>query len=337
MGAAMKAVVIHEFGNPGVLNVEDVPEPTLEAGEITIKVRAATVNQTLDVALRAGKYARRPPLPHVLGSDAAGEIAAVAPDVKTLKVGDRVVCHPIIGRQPTGAPKLLGVDTWGTYAEFVKVPASTVQIVPDKLDFITAAVVGRHGPLAFTQLRDRAQVKPGEWVLVMGAAGGLGSALVQAAKYLGARVIAAAGSEARVAAAIELGADEGINYRSQDLTAEARRITGGSGVNVVLDNIGDPVTFPKALAALGFQGRLVTAGGHGGGNVPLDVKYLYLNVITIFGNPIDTPDNFRLALQVAAEGRLKVLIDEVLPLQEARRAHEIVEARSGIGKVVLTP
>ena len=333
----MKAIVIRQFGNPGVLNLEDVPQPTLEAGEIAIKVRAATVNQTLDVALRAGKYARRPPLPHVLGSDAAGEVTAVASNVKTLKVGDRVVCHPIIGRQPNGAPKLLGVDTWGTYAQFVKVPATTVQIVPDTLDFITAAVVGRHGPLAFTQLRDRAQVKPGEWVLVMGAAGGLGSALVQAAKYLGARVIAAAGSEARVAAAIELGADEGINYRSQDLTAEARRITGGSGVSVVLDNIGDPVTFPKALASLGFQGRLVTAGGHGGGNVPLDVKYLYLDVITIFGNPIDTPDNFRLALQVAAEGKLKVLIDKVLPLQEARRAHEIVEERSGIGKVVLTP
>ena len=334
---AMQAVVIHEFGNPSVLNLEDVPPPTLETGEIVIKVRAATVNQTLDVALRAGKYARRPPLPHVLGSDAAGEVTAVASDVKTLKAGDRVVCHPIVGRQPNGAPKLLGVDTWGTYAQFVKVPASTVQIVPDTLDFITAAVVGRHGSLAFTQLRDRAQVKPGEWVLVMGAAGGLGSALVQAAKYLGARVIAAAGSEARVAAAIELGADEGINYRNQDLTAEARRITGGLGVNVVLDNIGDPVTFPKALASLGFQGRLVTAGGHGGGNVPLDVKYLYLNVITIFGNPIDTPNNFKLALQVAAEGKLKVLIDKVLPLQEARRAHEIVEERSGIGKVVLTP
>ena len=131
----------------------------------------------------------------------------------------------------------------------------------------------------------------------------LGSALVQAAKYLGARVIAAAGSDERVKAALEFGADEGINYRSQDLTAEARRITGGAGVNVVLDNIGDPATFPKALASLGFQGRLVTAGGHGGGNVPLDVKYLYLNVITIFGNPIDTPENFRLALKVAAEGK----------------------------------
>jgi NADPH:quinone reductase-like Zn-dependent oxidoreductase len=332
----MKAMVIRKFGDPSVLELEDVPQPVPEAGEIVIKVAAATVNQTLDVALRAGKYARRPPLPHVVGSDAAGEVAAVAPDVKTLKVGDRVVCHPIVGRQPNGGPRLLGVDTWGTYAEFVKVPAGTVQIVPDALDDITAAVVGRHGPLAFTQLRDRAQVKPGEWVLVMGAAGGLGSAIVQAAKYLGARVIAAAGSDERVKAALDLGADEGVNYRSKDLTAEARRITGGAGVNVVLDNIGDPGTFPKALASLGFMGRLVTAGGHGGGNVPLDVKYLYLNVITIFGNPIDTPDNFRLALKVAAEGKLKVLIDQVLPLEEAGRAHQIVEARAGIGKVVLT-
>src|SRR5258708_4741654 len=204
----MKAIVIHQFGDPSVLNLEDVSQPTLEAGEIVIKVRAVTVNQTLDVALRAGKYARRPPLPHVPGSDGAGEVAAVASDVKTLKVGDRVVCHPIVGRQPNGALKLLGVDTWGTYADFVKVPASTVQIVPDTLDFITAAVVGRHGPLAFTQLRDRAQVKPGEWVLVMGAAGGLGSALVQAAKYLGARVIAADSSQVPVEAAIEFGSVE---------------------------------------------------------------------------------------------------------------------------------
>lgn len=119
----MKAIVIHQFGSPNVLKFQDVAQPNLEAGEIAIKVRAATVNRTLDVALRAGTYTRRPPLPHVLGSDAAGEVAAVASDVTTLRLGDRVVCHPIIGRQPNGAPKLLGVDTWGTYAEFVKVPA----------------------------------------------------------------------------------------------------------------------------------------------------------------------------------------------------------------------
>ena len=335
--ATMRAIVFREFGGPSVLNLQDVPLPAPSNEEVVIKVMAATVNRTLDMALRAGKYARRPPLPHVPGSDAAGEVAAVGPGARKFKVGDRVVCHPIVGRRADGGPRLLGVDTWGTYAEYVKVPVDTVQVIPDALDFVTAAVVGRHGPLAFTQLRDRAKVKPGEWVLVMGASGGLGSALVQAAKYIGARVIAAAGSNERVNAAVELGADEGINYRSKDLTAEARRITGGAGVNVVLDNIGDPETFPKGLASLGLYGRLVTAGGHGGGNVPLDVKHLYLNVITIFGDPNDTPDNFRLALKVAAEGKLKVLIDHVLPLGEARRAHEIVEQRLGIGKVVLTP
>jgi NADPH:quinone reductase-like Zn-dependent oxidoreductase len=332
---SMKAIVIREFGEPNVLNLEEVPEPSLAAGQILIKVHAATVNQTLDVAVRAGKYARRPLLPHVLGSDASGEVVAVATDVRSPKVGDRVVCHPFVGRQPNGMPQLLGVDTWGTYADFVKVPASTVQIVPDQLDFVTAAVVARHGPLAFTQLRDRAQIKPGEWVLIMGASGGLGSTLVQAAKYLGARVIAAAGDDARVRTAIELGADHGINYRTQDLTDEAKRLTGGAGVNVVTDNIGDPVTFPKALASLGFQGRLITAGAHAGGQVTLDVKHLYLNVITIFGNPMDTPDNFRLALKVAAEGKIKALIQKVVPLREARHAHELVESRSGIGKVVL--
>ncbi len=155
-----------------------------------------------------------------------------------------------------------------------------------------------------------------------------GQPVASAARWCRRRSISARASsrppaaDERVAAALELGADEGINYRRQDLTVEARRITGGAGVNVVADNIGDPDTFPKALAALGFQGRLVTAGGHGGGNVPLDVKYLYLNVITIFGNPIDTPDNFRLALKVAAEGKLKVLIDKVMPLAEARVAHD---------------
>lgn len=335
--AAMKAIVIREFGKPDVLNLEDVPEPSLGAGQILIKVRAATVNQTLDVAVRAGKYARRPLLPHVLGSDASGEVVAVATDVSSPKVDDRVVCHPFVGRQSNGLPQLLGVDTWGTYADFVKVPAGTVQIVPDELDFVTAAVVARHGPLAFTQLRERAQLKPGEWVLIMGASGGLGSTLVQAAKYLGAQVIAAAGSDAGVRTAIELGADHGINYRTQDLTDETKRLTGGAGVNVVADNIGDPVTFPKALASLGFQGRFITAGAHAGGQVTLDVKHLYLNVITIFGNPMDTPENFRLALKVAAEGKIKALIQKVLPLREARHAHEIVESRSGIGKVVLTP
>ena len=128
-----------------------------------------------------------------------------------------------------------------------------------------------------------------------------------------------------------------MNYRTQDLTAEVRRITGGHGVNVVLENEGDPDLFPKAFAALARGGRLVTAGGHAGGIVPLDVKYLYLNRITVIGDPLDTADNFELGLALAAQGRLNALLDQVLPLSQAAHAHELVAARDGIGKVLLDP
>jgi NADPH:quinone reductase-like Zn-dependent oxidoreductase len=171
----------------------------------------------------------------------------------------------------------------------------------------------------------------------MGAAGGLGSAGVQAAKYLGARVIAAAGADERVQAATGLGADAGVNYRTQDLTAEVMRITGGTGVNVVFENIGAPELFPKAFSCVTRHGRLVTAGGHGGGVVPLDVNHLYLNQITILGATGSKSEDVTASLAAAAEGRFRALIDQILPLSEAPRAHEIVAARSGLGKVVLDP
>ena len=162
---------------------------------------------------------------------------------------------------------------------------------PDSLDFATATVVSRHAPTAFTLLRDRAKLQAGEWVLVMGAAGGLGSAGIQVAKYLGAKVIAAAGAAERVKVGLDLGADAGVNYRAQDLTIEAMRITEGKGVNVVFENIGDPDLFPKAFAAMARRGRLVTAGGHGGGIVPLDVNRLYQNHLTIIGATGETPED----------------------------------------------
>lgn len=333
----MKAIVFHEFGPPEVLRLEDVATPAPGPGEVLLKVHAVSVNRTLDLVLRAGQYARRPPLPHVLGVDPCGVVAAVGAGVTNRKVGDRLVCEPVVSIGPNRAPVILGVHVWGGYAEYVKVPAKITHVIPDGLDFMTAAVVARHAPLAFTQLRERAKVKPGEWVLVMGAAGGLGSVAVQAAKHLGARVIAAAGADERVDAAKKLGADEGVNYRAQDLSAELRRITNGAGVNVVLENVGDPELFPKAFTALAFGGRLVTAGGHGGGSVLLDVKHLYLNRITIIGDPLDTPESYELSLKLAAEGKLKVLIDQVLPLSQAAEAHRLVEARGGVGKVLLDP
>ena len=334
----MKAIVIREFGPPDVLRLEEVPTPEPGPGEVLIKVHAVSVNRTLDLVVRAGKYARAVTLPLVPGVDPSGVIAKLGPGVSGRKVGDRVVTQLRVREgTATEPPRLMGVHTWGGYAEYVKAAADSTTIVPESIDFPTATVVARHAPTAFSLLRDKAQLKAGEWVLVMGAAGGLGSAGVQAVKYLGGKVIAAAGSDERVKVGLDLGADAGINYRSQDLTVEAMRITEGRGVNVVFENIGAADLFPKALAALARRGRLVTAGGHGGGTVPLDVNRLYLNQLTIIGATGETKDDVRLSLQAAADGRFKALIDCVLPLSQAARAHEIVENRSGIGKVILDP
>jgi NADPH2:quinone reductase len=336
--SALKAIVIREFGPPDVLKLEEVPTPDPGPGEALIKVHAVSINRTLDTVVRAGKYGRRVTLPLVPGVDPSGVIVKLGAGVTGRKVGDRVVTQLRL-REPTATdpPQLLGVHTWGGYAEYVKAPAENLTPVPDGLDFPTATVVARHAPTAFALLRDRAKLQAGEWVLVMGAAGGLGSAGVQAAKYLGAKVIAAAGGDERVNVARELGADAGINYRSQDLAIEALRITDGRGVNVVFENIGAPDLFPKALASLARFGRLVTAGGHGGGIVPLDVNRLYQNQLTIIGAVGENKDDVSLSLKAAAEGRFKALIDCVLPLSQAAHAHELVESRAGIGKVILDP
>jgi NADPH:quinone reductase-like Zn-dependent oxidoreductase len=334
----LKAIVIRKFGPPDVMRLEEIPTPEPGPGEVLIKVHAVSVNRTLDLVVRSGKYARSVSFPHILGVDPSGVIAAVGAGVTERKVGDRVVSANRVS-EPTATtpPQLLGVNVWGGYAEYVKVPARVTHLVPDGLDFPAATVVARHAPTAFHLLRDRAKLQPGEWVLVMGASGGLGSAGVQAAKYLGARVIAGAGADERVRAGVDLGADAGVNYRAGNLTAEVMRITAGRGVNVVFENIGEPDLFAKAFASLARDGRLVTAGGHGGGIVPLDVNRLYMNHLSVIGSTGEASTDFKSSLEAAAQGKFKVLIDSILPLSEAVRAHEIVAARSGIGKIVLEP
>lgn len=335
----MKAIVIREFGRPEVMRLEDVPTPVPGAGEVLVQVHAVSVNRTLDLAVRAGEYPAAVTVPHVLGVDPSGVVVAVGEGVTTRKAGDRVTTGRLL-RPPTdtAGPMMLGVHAWGGYAQYVKLPVEATHPIPDAVDFVTATVVSRHGPTAFSMLRDHAKLKPDDWVLVMGAAGGLGSAGIQAAKYLGAKVIAAAGSDHRVRAGIDLGADAGVNYRTKDLAEEARRITGGRGVDVVFENIGDAELFPKAFATLARNGRLITAGAHGGGTVPLDVQRLYLNGLTVIGSVGRiSPEDLDLCLRAAAEGRYRVLIDRVLPLADAVLAHRIVAERSGIGKVVLEP
>jgi len=338
MNGLMQAVVIREFGEPEVMRLEEVPIPTPAPGEVLLRVEAVSVNRTLDLAVRAGRYARAVTLPHVLGADPTGTIAALGEGVTSRKVGDRVATSPRIkAATATHGPVMLGVQVWGGYAQYVCLPAANTHLIPEGLDFNQATIVARHAPLAFNLLKEKARIVPGEWVLIMGAAGGLGSAGVQVAKHLGAKVIAAAGADERVEAARALGADFGINYRGSDLAEEINRITGGRGVDVVFENVGDADLFPKAFASLARNGRLVTAGAHAGGQVPLDLNRLYLNYITIIGSTAQTDADVDLSLDVAAKGHLDVLIDKVLPLSEAAEAHRLVAGRSGLGKIVLRP
>jgi NADPH:quinone reductase len=343
----MKAIVIHEYGPPDVLRYEDVPDPMPRAGEIRIKVHAATVNRVLDVSLRAGKETfRNPVLPLIPGVDSAGVIDAVGLQVSNWRVGDRVAAAGIMplevcaedGRGYSGPKGMMGIRRPGGFAERVTVPACAAVALPDGLDFHRAAVVMRHVPTAWNLLFHVAELKAGETVLIMGAGGNLGTIGIQIAKnVIGARVITTAGSDARVALGTKLGADHGINYNTHNLRDEIMKITGGKGVDVLYDNIANPDVLPIAFHAIGMNGRLVTAGAHAGPNVTIDFSHLYHKQITIRGRPGYTPSDLPDCLAAAALGKVIPQIERVLPLSRAAEAHRMVENNEGQGKIVLDP
>lgn len=343
----MRAVVIRAFGGPEVLRLEQVDEPRVSPGEVLVRVHAVTVNRSLDIDVRRDGARRGVTLPHVLGVDPVGTVVAVADDVATVAVGDHVAVAPTIrcgacdfctAGKESQCPnsRHIGVHRWGGYAELVTAPARNIIPVPVTLPSAEAAVILRHAPTALNLLQSLADVRPGETVLVMGATGGLGSAGVQVAKLLGATVIAGAGADDRVAAAVANGADHGVNYRTHDLTAEVEALTDGRGVDVVFENISDPVLWPRAFAAIAYGGRMVTAGAHGGGRVELDVRRLYGRRICIIGGAGSTRADNTAVLMAASEGRISARIDRLLPLEAAAEAHQLFEdGVSLVGKVVL--
>jgi NADPH:quinone reductase-like Zn-dependent oxidoreductase len=238
----------------------------------------------------------------------------------------------------TGPDGMMGINRPGGFAELVTIPACSLDPLPKQLNMHEAAVVMRHCPTAWNLLMNVAQIKAGEWVLIMGASGNLGSIGIQIAKHVvGAKVICTAGSDDRVQVGLDLGADYGINYNTQDICDEVMSITGGKGVNVLYDNIANPKVLPNAFHALGENGRLVTAGAHGGPNVTIDFFHLYDNKITIKGMPGYRPEDKPKCFQAAAEGKIKVQIAKILPLSQAVEAHRMTEADPGMGKIVLDP
>jgi NADPH:quinone reductase-like Zn-dependent oxidoreductase len=344
----MKAVVLREFGGPEVLRPEDIDVPTVARGEVLVRVRSVSVNRTLDLVVRAGNYPVKIRMPHILGVDPAGVIAQVGAGVETFAVGDRVAVISMIactrckqclkGEQASClASQHIGLHRWGGYAEYVTVPARNVYQLPPNLSFAEGTVITRHFPMAFNQLMTRAGLQPGEWVLVMGATGALGSCCVQAAKMFGGKVIAGAGADERVAAALRYGADAGINYRRQNLAEEVMRLTDGQGADIVCENIADPTLWPGALDSLAVGGRLITAGAHGGGRVTLDVRKLYLRRLRIIGTAGTSVPDVEKALAAAAAGKIRAVIDRRMPLSEAAAAHRFLERNQVLGKLILEP
>ena len=343
----MKAIVLHEYGPPDVLRYEDVPDPLPRAGEIRIRVHAATVNRVLDVSLRAGKETfRNPVLPLIPGVDSAGVVDAVGPEVSNWHVGDRVAAAGIMPLELCaedghgyGGPKgMMGIKRPGGFAERVTVPACAAVPLPEGLDFHRAAVVMRHVPTAWNLLFHVADLKFSETVLIMGASGNLGTVGIQIAKnVIGARVIAVAGSDDRLAIGMQLGADFGINYSTHNLLDEVMKITHGKGVDVLYDNIANPVVLPVAFHAIGMNGRLVTAGAHAGPNVTIDFAHLYHKQITIRGRPGYTPSDLPHCLAAAAQGKVIPHIERVMPLSQAAEAHRLIEQHESHGKIVLDP
>ncbi len=343
----MKAIVIHQYGPPDVLKYETVADPVPREGEIRIRIHAATVNRVLDVSLRAGKEgARGATLPLIPGVDCAGIVDAVGPGVTKWRKDMRVAAAGMMPLDacaedndgyagPTG---MMGIKRPGGFAELICVPACAAIELPAGLDFHHAAVVMRHVPTAWNLLCNVAELEAGETVLVMGAGGNLGSIGIQIAKnVIGAKVIAAAGSDDRVKMGLDLGADHAINYNTHDLQAEVLKITGGKGVNVLYDNIANPKVLPKAFHAIGFDGRLVTAGAHAGPNVAIDFSHLYHKRITIKGRPGYHPPDVPKCLAAAAEGKVSAQIERILPLSRAAEAHRLVESGESLGKIVLDP
>ncbi len=344
----MRAMVIHDFGGPEVLSYEEIATPEPAPGEVLVRVHAVSVNQTLDIKLRQGTSRRGAKLPHILGVDPSGVVAALGQGVTAVHEGDRVVvassmwcgaCEACLCNEPEDCAKTghIGVARHGGYAEYVAVPEANVHRIGDDLDFPDASVIIRHFPTSFNLLHAKAGLVEGETVLVMGASGGLGGAGIQVAKLAGATVIAGAGTADRVAAAMELGADHGVAYRKTDLAEAVAKITDGRGVDVVYENVSDPAMWDGVMASLARRGRLVTAGAHGGGHVELNLHQLYRSRQRLIGGGGHSPADMARTLEAANAGRLQTNIDRLMPLSQAVEAHRLAEARAITGKIVLLP
>lgn len=340
----MKALYFNEHGGPEVLRYGDVPDPTPGPGEALVQVKAVALNH-LDLWVRRGWPGLDLPKPHIGGSDVAGIVAGYGEGAGGPPIGTRVVIDPgvVTGEdewtrrgEESVSPHyhILGESVRGGCAEYVTVPARNLLPIPDSFDFPQAAAPILVGLTAWRMLVKRAQLKAGESVAIVGAGGGVNSISIQIAKHLGATVYAITSTPEKMDKAKELGADVVINYREEDWAKKLYQLTGKRGVDVVVDNVGQ-ATLPLSMRAVARGGRIVIVGNTSGPQAQIDVRFIFGKQISLIGSTMGSHQDFLDVMNLVWAGRLKPVIDRVMPLAEGRAAHELLESGQQFGKVVL--
>ena len=333
----MKAIRFHKHGGPDVLKLEDVPEPECGPGEVLLEVKAASVNH-LDIWLRRGLPGFEIPLPHIPGCDAAGVVR---------ETGARVLLNPGSGcgscefcaagnESMCVRYRIFGEHREGCYTELLAVPAENAIPIPDSMSFEEAASIPLVLLTAWRMLITRGRLRPGEDILILGAGAGVGTMCVQIAKLTGARVIATGGTEEKCDRLGELGADIVINYAKQDFAREVRKITQKRGVDVVVDYVGKD-TWAGSLACVRRGGRLVTCGATTGHDPAEDLRHIFSRQLEVIGSTMGSRRELMEALRRVFAGKIKAVVDRVMPMSEAAEAHRRIESRGVFGKLVLTP
>jgi NADPH:quinone reductase-like Zn-dependent oxidoreductase len=343
--STMRAAISHEHGGPEVVRIEQVARPQAGPGEVLVQVRAAALNH-LDLWVRRG-IPIETTMPHIGGSDVAGVIAEAGDGVDAGRVGERVVINPSLwcGRCRECARgqesmcerfRILGEHTNGGFAEYVAAPADRVYRIPDEMSFEAAAAIPISYMTAWRALVGRARLQPGEDVLIIGASGGTAVAAVQIARLIGARVFAVTKGAAKADRIRALGADVVYDRGETDWATAVYRDTGKRGVDVVVENVGG-ATWNGSVRAMARGGRLVTYGATVGPKVELDLRLVFWKHLQVMGTTMASRGEFEDLLRVIFAGRIRPVIDSVLPLDDARLAHERLEAGGQVGKVLLVP
>jgi zinc-binding alcohol dehydrogenase/oxidoreductase len=327
----VRAVRIHEDGGPEVLVLEEAPDPEPGPGEVLVRLRASALNH-LDIWIRKGLPSV--PKPRILGADGAGVVEALGAGVSGFEQGERVVINPGI-EAGEGVIHVIGEHGDGTNAELIAVPAGNVHPIPEGLSFEEAAAFPLVFETAYRMLVTRAGLREGEWVLAWGIGGGVSTAALAIGKALGARVLVTSSSEAKLERARELGADVTVNHATGDVRAAVKEATGGHGIDVVVENVGE-ATWATSLQVAAPGGRITVCGATSGPNPPAGLHRVWWKQLSILGSTMGTGEDFAGAYELVAGGRALPVVDSVLPLEEIRAAHERLEAGEQLGKIVLT-